>query len=338
MNLFYYTLAPAWNGNDLDGSDMYTNLTVWDFSTRFYTMATNIVENYELWNNQSIRISSTAAGQFILKSGPNLFRMSRKILDELLYEAAANVHWVDTLQLVFLAVEGTVISSLAALYLAYLLRAVAAQRHKLYGTFLVVPLGLTRALASQNTNLLVDDDDDDDMSDEDERAGGPGGDEEAEEDGGVDVVKVKRRATLNVSEMSSPTPDGVEGGHPRRTLSRSLSARGAGLGGAATRVERNGLNDRLPRSRSMTADLMEPRSGWNGFRSLRIWQALTRRGRSVMPLPQVNSTTAAAAAAVLPPTRRKLKDDSHETLIMMMPFVFWSAVVGDRGGVHVRGI
>ncbi|GIL68039.1 hypothetical protein Vafri_21326 [Volvox africanus] len=327
MNLFYYTLAPAWNGNDLDGSDMYTNLTVWDFSTRFYTMATNIVENYELWNNQSIRISSTAAGQFILKSGPNLFRMSRKILDELLYEAAANVHWVDTLQLVFLAVEGTVISSLAALYLAYLLRAVAAQRHKLYGTFLVVPLGLTRALASQNTNLLVDDDDDDDMSDEDERAGGPGGDEEAEEDGGVDVVKVKRRATLNVSEMSSPTPDGVEGGHPRRTLSRSLSARGAGLGGAATRVERNGLNDRLPRSRSMTADLMEPRSGWNGFRSLRIWQALTRRGRSVMPLPQVNSTTAAAAAAVLPPTRRKLKDDSHETLIMMMPFVFWSAVV-----------
>ncbi|GLI61040.1 hypothetical protein VaNZ11_003192 [Volvox africanus] len=342
LNLFYYTLAPAWNGNDLDGSDMYTNLTVWDFSTRFFTMATNIVENYELWNNQSIRISSTAAGQFILKSGPNLFRMSRKILDELLYEAAANVHWVDTLQLVFLAVEGTVISSLAAFYLAYLLRAVAAQRHKLYCTFLVVPLGLTRALASQNTNLLVDDDDDDDMSDEDERAGGPVDDEEAAEDGGVDAAKVKRRATLNLSEMPSLIPDGVEGGHPRRTLSRSLSARGAGLGGGggAARVDRGGLSDRLPRSRSMTADPPESRWGWNGFRSLRIWQALTRRGRSVVPLPQTNSVTAAAAAA-LPPSRRKLKDDSHETLIMMMPFVFWSAVVITMYSVavvHMKGV
>ncbi|GIL81355.1 hypothetical protein Vretimale_1070 [Volvox reticuliferus] len=339
LNLFYYTLAPAWNGNDVDGSDLYTNLTVWDFSTRFYTMATNIVENYELWSRQAVHISQTTPGQFILKSGPNLFRMSRKILDELLYEAAANVHWVDTLQLVFLAVEGTVISSLAALYLAYLLRAVAAQRHKLYGTFLVVPLGLTRALASQNTNLLVDDDDDDDMSDEDERATGAVGEEEQEEDGDADAAKVKRRATLNVSEAALPIPDGVEGALPRRTLSRSLSARGAGLTGAAARVERSGMSDRLTRSRSMTAESMDSRSGWNGFRSLRIWQTLTRRGRSVAPLPQTNSVT--AAAAVLPPTRRKLKDDSHETFIMMMPFVFWSAVVitiYSVAVIHMKGV
>ena len=47
---------------------------------------------------------------------------------------------VNTLQLVFLAVEGAAISCAAACYLAYLLRAVAAQRYKLYGTFLVIPV------------------------------------------------------------------------------------------------------------------------------------------------------------------------------------------------------
>ena len=47
-----------------------------------------------------------------------------------------------------------------------LLRAVSNQRYMLYGTFLTVPLGLTRALVTQNMHLLdegeSDDDDDDD--------------------------------------------------------------------------------------------------------------------------------------------------------------------------------
>ncbi len=40
----------------------------------------------------------------------------------------------------FLVIEGAAISCAAACYLAYLLRAVAAQRYKLYGTFLVIPV------------------------------------------------------------------------------------------------------------------------------------------------------------------------------------------------------
>ena len=51
-----------------------------------------------------------------------------------------NVLQVDFYQLAFLAIEGAFISCAAAFYLAYLLRAVAAQRYKLYGTFLVIPV------------------------------------------------------------------------------------------------------------------------------------------------------------------------------------------------------
>ncbi|GLC41265.1 hypothetical protein PLESTM_001177800 [Pleodorina starrii] len=338
MELFYYTLAPAWNGKDLDGSDLYTNLTVWDFSTRFYTMTTNIVQHYQEWLAEGIRIADTDAGQFLLKSGPDIFRMSRKILDELLFEAAANVHWVDTLQLVFLAVEGTVISSLAALYLAYLLRAVAAQRLKLYGTFLVVPLGLTRALASQNTNLLVDDDDDDDMSDEDERTPPTVADDNGEDEDGGDAVadpKAKRRATLNVSD----TGEGV-----RRVMGRSTSfatPAGGGGGGGGDGVERSGASggmDRLvSRQRSTSLESRGEKKGWRGFRAL---QSLWRRGRSVvMPMPLSGSNGPTASA--MPLSKRKLRDDSHETFVMMMPFVFWSAVVitiYSIAVIHMKGV
>ncbi len=58
-------------------------------------------------------------------------------------------------------------------YLAHLLRAVSDQRYRLFGTFLNIPLGLTRALVTQNMHLLDEDGSDSD-DDEDDHAGNRG--------------------------------------------------------------------------------------------------------------------------------------------------------------------
>ncbi|KXZ44102.1 hypothetical protein GPECTOR_73g623 [Gonium pectorale] len=149
-------VVKVWDGNAADGNDVFINVTVWDFVTRFYTMARLVEQQWPQWRAAGVRVADTMPGQFLLKSGPDLFRVSRKVFDALLYKAVDSSRKVDTLQLVFLAVEGAFVTCLAAGYLAYLLRAVAAQRHKLFRIFLAIPVGLTRALASQNTALLVE--------------------------------------------------------------------------------------------------------------------------------------------------------------------------------------
>lgn len=48
------------------------------------------------------------------------------------------------------------------LYVMYLLRSVSNRRYNLYTVFLVIPVALTRALASKQIKLDEEDDDDDD--------------------------------------------------------------------------------------------------------------------------------------------------------------------------------
>ncbi|KAG2423149.1 hypothetical protein HXX76_015534 [Chlamydomonas incerta] len=219
MTLFYYTTIRVWNGREQNGSDAWTNTTIWDFGTRIYSMTKLVEQNGAKWLEENASFVDQDPGQFLIKSGPDFFRASRRILDALLYTAVDSATRVNTLQLVFLAVEGAAISCAAACYLAYLLRAVAAQRYKLYGTFLVIPVGLTRALASQNTSLLVDEDEDeDDEDDEADRAAAAqanndGSDAENDEAGGKPASKQKR--TLGFSAAVAPTadtPGGAKGG------------------------------------------------------------------------------------------------------------------------------
>ncbi len=81
--------------------------------------------------------------------------VNTQALDSLLLIAMDNTRQVNTLQLAFLIAEGCGVSVLAAALLAYLLRRLAVQRYTLYGIFLVIPIGLTRALTSQISNSLL---------------------------------------------------------------------------------------------------------------------------------------------------------------------------------------
>ncbi|KAG2423147.1 hypothetical protein HXX76_015532 [Chlamydomonas incerta] len=308
MSLFYFTTHEVWNGMNADGTDTWTNLTTWDFSTRFYSMAKLIEQHCYEWLNESIYVGDTDPGQFLLKSGPDLFKASRRILDALLYAAVDNVKSVDTLQLVFLAVEGAAISCAAACYLAYLLRAVAAQRYKLYGTFLVIPVGLTRALASQNTTLLVDEDEDDDEDEEDaERAAvvttNNGGGSDDENDDAKKQQQIKHKRTLGFSAALAPNADAAAAkGSPRKPFSQlRQTTRESGQSGVGGGDVLTGGGDHDDASagggkgrRSSTASLngfihQRERGCWAWFKRVISGQVLTAHGTDLLAVGTNNS-------------------------------------------------
>ncbi|KXZ45666.1 hypothetical protein GPECTOR_52g64 [Gonium pectorale] len=291
-----------------------------DFGTEFYNSAKEVVQSFTDMVAEGIPISATPEGQFIIKSGPDLWKASRKALDAMLFAAVDDTDWVDTLQLVFLAIEGAFLSSLAALYIAYLLRAVAAQRYKLYSTFLVIPVGLTRALASQNTALLVDEDDDDDdiENEETERAAITEQEEPEDED---KAVKAKRRATLNVAGSDGmPSNMGIPiEGAPRSKRSGGLFASPLnGKGSASMRLATEGKEEKRRRPAQWVWNLLTC-----GFLPRHLQLALGWRGKGVSPLP----TALAAGNASTNVSRRVIRYDSHETALMITPFVIWSMVV-----------
>ncbi|GLC75391.1 hypothetical protein PLESTF_001631800 [Pleodorina starrii] len=328
-------------------------------------MAKNIEQYHDSWVKSVTRIANTAPGQFLLKSGPDFFGEFRKVMDALLHNLVNSTRLVENQQIIFLVVEGAALSFVAACYLAYLLRAVAAQRYKLYGTFLVIPLGLTRALASQNTNLnLEGDDDTDDDEDEDQQAAQtpaaavaqlPFG---ADDDNAVGQ-KLTRRAKLRVQEAEAPSvpvaaaaPDAVaaawEGsGKPltnrRRGGPHLATATGTNLTSDDLRVSRGGEDNsghRRSRRHSTlsSGDLAEYDRpgcwGWLGTWRQRFWRALVRRllrrrTSTIHPFPQHALMAGGGSASFSEHGggKRRLVLDSNETIIMLLPFIVWSVLV-----------
>ncbi|GLC53920.1 hypothetical protein PLESTB_000804000 [Pleodorina starrii] len=364
-DLLYNSKKAVWDSNGANGSDVYANLTILDFGTRFYIMAKNIEQYHDSWVKSVTRIANTAPGQFLLKSGPDFFGEFRKVMDALLHNLVNSTRLVENQQIIFLVVEGAALSFVAACYLAYLLRAVAAQRYKLYGTFLVIPLGLTRALASQNTNLnLEGDDDTDDDEDEDQQAAQtpaaavaqlPFG---ADDDNAVGQ-KLTRRAKLRVQEAEAPSvpvaaaaPDAVaaawEGsGKPltnrRRGGPHLATATGTNLTSDDLRVSRGGEDNsghRRSRRHSTlsSGDLAEYDRpgcwGWLGTWRQRFWRALVRRllrrrTSTIHPFPQHALMAGGGSASFSEHGggKRRLVLDSNETIIMLLPFIVWSVLV-----------
>ncbi|KXZ45662.1 hypothetical protein GPECTOR_52g60 [Gonium pectorale] len=314
-------------GNNKDGSPVLNLMFYQPFRealTRFYAMAVNIVQYHSEWVQQGINVASTTPGQYLLKAGPDLYSEFRKTTDALLYQTVDSVHAVDNLQLVFLGIEGCAVSFVAACYLAYLLRAVAAQRMSLYRCFLLIPVGLTRVLASQNTALVLDEDDEDEIDDDAEKA------EAMTLDAGEDAVTTgptrRRRATLNITESGGMYGGGTENGYG--------SAR---PGGGAGRPSANGIvsptrgdlsaerrmSDRALRHRN--SESMAVTSGCLG--SFKLFLRRMLRWRSSGGVSPLMSGAGGAGASFNASGKRTLKDDSYETAMMLLPFIVWSALV-----------
>ncbi|KAG2436029.1 hypothetical protein HYH02_011741 [Chlamydomonas schloesseri] len=165
--LFYTEQLTVWVGNNtFTGEEMFTNVTTWDLLTRLLVAALTVYQKHEEWRANGVYPADTFEGQFVFRGAQMLAKGSQAVWYALQDHAQGHTQRVNDLQLVFLAIEGFLVSSCTAACLIYLLRMASEQRYKLYDTFLAIPIGLTRALASQTTHLLDDDESDDDDDDD----------------------------------------------------------------------------------------------------------------------------------------------------------------------------
>ncbi|GIL80928.1 hypothetical protein Vretifemale_9880, partial [Volvox reticuliferus] len=331
-DLLFFTTRKVWNGKEDNGTDKFANITIWDFCTRFYSMAKDVQQHGREWVQDHVDIAgNTTAGQFLIKSGPDLWKASRQVLDGLLYVAVDDAKWIDHLQIIFLCVEGAAITSVAACYLAYLLKAVSEQRYKLYSAFMHIPLGLTRALASQNTTLTVDEEDDDDSSYGGDEKGSTANDVDEGIAGGEAAAKQKRHAMLAVSgNTSNPSPEsfGALGLGRDGLLTSPKSAEVDGIVGTlhfrrnSRSFKAHSTGQHSPSIPIVGIEAKAKASSGGAFRRLgwRLRGMIARMGSRVFPLQ--NKSERALLEA-----RRQLKYDSHETRLLLMPFVTWSALV-----------
>eukprot|EP00198_Chlamydomonas_reinhardtii_P006675 XP_001696011.1 flagella associated membrane protein [Chlamydomonas reinhardtii] len=165
--LFYTEQLTVWVGNNtFTGEEMFANVTTWDLLTRLLVAALTVYQKHEEWHSQNIYPADTFEGQFVFRSAQMLAKGSQAVWIALQDHAQGHTQRVNDLQLIFLAIEGFLVSSCTGACLIYLLRVASEQRYKLYDTFLAIPIGLTRALASQTTHLLDDDESDGDDDDD----------------------------------------------------------------------------------------------------------------------------------------------------------------------------
>ncbi|KAG2488727.1 hypothetical protein HYH03_012727 [Edaphochlamys debaryana] len=170
QDLFYARLVEVWAGhNETTGEEVYEDTPLWDLITRVYVSAKAVFQNYLTWHVQGVHVADTAQGKLMLESGAEIIPDYNGVLDALLEAAQVETAKVSMLQLIFLVLEGCFCTSCVAFALVYLLRSACDQRYQLYETFLSIPVGLTRALASQTTHMLDDDESDDEEDDDDEK-------------------------------------------------------------------------------------------------------------------------------------------------------------------------
>ncbi|KAG2426220.1 hypothetical protein HXX76_013200 [Chlamydomonas incerta] len=246
--LLYYTeQLTVWVGNNtFTGADMFANVTTWDLLTRVLVATLTIHQNHEQWRSNDTFPADTFEGQFVFRSVQMLAKGSQEVWMALQDNAQGYTQRVNDLQLIFLVIEGFLVSSCTAACLIYLLRMASEQRYKLYDTFLAIPIGLTRALASQTTHLLDDDESDDD-DDEDAAAGKAAelsaADDRTSLDGdgaGGDAAAPKRRANFDHSGHGGTAAGGRSGGRGNAAAGQSDSKNGGGKGAIVKGTKRSG--------------------------------------------------------------------------------------------------
>ncbi|GIL60368.1 hypothetical protein Vafri_14969 [Volvox africanus] len=343
-DLYYIQTFPVWyKVNATTGEDVYANITLWDLATKVYTSSKDVYQNYKNWSDVNINISSTPSGQFLLKSGSDLFTGFRKVLDDLLDIAIHNTSNVNNLLLAFLMAEGCGVSVLAAAMLAYLLRKLALQRYTLYGTFLVIPVGLTRALSSQlaNTTLLEEEDDEEEEEDglHGEDDNDKGGTSEAETNGGTGIgnnansmgnnsirnrhatlapsttINSRRRPSFQAAVLAAYAKAAAAGEtqHAARLPAAAASGPGATLMSRSSSVQQRNIG---PVGLSWR--------DWLVYKLHMCMPCLAKRSHTVHP-------TSPHGPGGLGPVehhhKRHLKLDSNDTTRLLMPFVLWSCLV-----------
>ncbi|KAG2488731.1 hypothetical protein HYH03_012730 [Edaphochlamys debaryana] len=303
QDLYYTrTVTKVWAGrNATSGEDIYTDTPVWDLITRVYVSAKAVFQNYLTWHAQGINIADTESGTLMLKSGESIIPENDQVMDALLEEAQSKTDTVKVLQLIFLIIEGCVVTCCVTIGSVYLLHMACKQRYLLYETFLSIPVGLTRALASQTAHMLDDDASDDEEGEEEGgHQDGAGKANEGDDGGkGAGAAHPKRRALFGGGVDDDEGVDQGKGGKAA-AYGHSNGVGAADIFSKATGKRHGGL-----RSNS-NADVEHSPRSW--FSKLQFW-----RSNTVAPAPAAS--------------RRQLKRDSHIVYGMLVIVGIYSFLI-----------
>eukprot|EP00198_Chlamydomonas_reinhardtii_P006676 XP_001696012.1 flagellar associated protein [Chlamydomonas reinhardtii] len=334
--LFYTDQLTVWVGNNsFTGEEVFTNVTTWDLLTRLLVAALTVYQKHEEWRANGTYPADTFEGQFVLRSAQQLAKGSQSVWVALQDHAKGHTQRVNNLQLIFLVIEGFLVSSCTAACLIYLLRVASEQRYKLYDTFLAIPIGLTRALASQTTHLL-DDDESDDEEDEDGAAAAAAskaaelaaGDEHASVDGdaagGGGAAAPKRRANFDnaghggsggrrsgTGDLAADHPGSNNGGGKGSSV-KGAKRKGGGRDAAAAAGEGNGASGPLLRMQSSMRDSGAGNGGASSWLSTLKAKIL---GRS-------NAVRDSSA-----PAKRSLERNSRVSIAMLAIAITYSILI-----------
>ncbi|KXZ55420.1 hypothetical protein GPECTOR_3g71 [Gonium pectorale] len=251
-------------------------------------------------------------------------------MDELLLLVVASVNEINDLQIILLSIEGFAVTCFAAWYLSRLLKEIATQRLGLYRAFLMIPVGLSRILASQNTALIMDDDEDE-------------GDEDALLEDELNQELARGREQQEGGAGGEAAAPGAKGSRTSRRRSVVLDldldaggGAGGGVGAQRTGSSRGGGGAGYERQTSSPGAAVARAGCWDGLvawaRRTMLLKARSVRAVAVEPLlPQAVSGGrgggGGASFNTTASSRRVLLDDSRDTLLMMVPFLLWSALV-----------
>ncbi|GIL43455.1 hypothetical protein Vafri_932 [Volvox africanus] len=147
----------------------YRNASLWDMSSSFIERASEVQHMHSSWGSNHSTLSDFDAYRWSMTNGLGpLYNGYSDALLQLTHAAIDAANKVNQLQLVLLVLQGCVVCVLLLIYMWWLQRRVSQQRYCLYSLFMLVPVGLLRALASKS--VAVNDNSDAEASSDDEHA------------------------------------------------------------------------------------------------------------------------------------------------------------------------
>mmetsp|Transcript_29309 Transcript_29309/g.64857 ORF Transcript_29309/g.64857 Transcript_29309/m.64857 type:complete len:2212 (+) Transcript_29309:218-6853(+) len=242
----------------------YQMMSLWDLGNIYYKKGLNIWQNARAYNhslaNNSLPNATTwddwSDFQFMITNGvPILVPAYLKTMDSLVQHVVESANSVNNVQLIILALEGCVISSIATIYIWIVTTQVAIQRWNLYNVFMLIPVGLVRGMA---TRVMVLDDsplvlEDGEAQQQNGENGGQGATQGGEGEAGASFTAVK----INMKMLGQDPASATLGGMVKRMMGRAMFWRAA-----SAKVEAQTPKRQLQRTLLATVWLASPFILW----------------------------------------------------------------------------
>ncbi|GFR41359.1 hypothetical protein Agub_g2042 [Astrephomene gubernaculifera] len=277
----------------------YRNTSLWDLSSSFIERASEVQHMHATWGPAHATLADFDAYRWVMTNGLGpLHEGYSDALLQLMNKAISQAHSVNRLQLVLLVIQGCVVCSLLVGYMWWLQRRVSQQRYRLYSLFMLVPVGLLRALASKS--VAVTDNSDGEASSDDEHhdahVGGPTG-HQGDAQGG----RSHSSSVINLAMKSSLWG----GGAGRSSEAEGTGSLGKWLGWIGRRDPANPALAPNPSSGSASRLLRPPSA--NG-------------GHNPNGGPGAGSSGGHHK-------RRQLVPSNYDSVSLLAPFVVWGALI-----------